>query len=117
MPPDTSTATRRPRSSSGMGVVSNGTALSYALAGAFDDPADFGHRALDVVVGHHVLVLARVLHLALRDLPAGGHVLPRFAAALLLPVLEVLLRWWHAEDDERMQTQAPNMVAAHTVTH
>src|SRR2546421_13006951 len=84
MPPDTSTAMRRPRSSSGIGVGSRGTALSYALAGAFDDPADLGHRARDVVVGHHVLVLAPVLHLAVGDLPAGGHFLPRPASAPFL---------------------------------
>src|SRR3989440_2959926 len=112
MPPDTSTAMRRPRSSSGIGVGSRGTALSYALAGAFDDPADLGHRALDVVVGHHVLVLARVLHLALGDLPAGSHVLPRFAAALLLPILQLLFRRGHDEDEQRIGHQAPDLLRA-----
>src|SRR2546430_7896397 len=95
MPPDTSTAMRRPRSSSGTGVASKGTALSYALAGAFDDPADLGHRALDVVVGHHVLVLARVLHPALGDLPAGRHLLPRPAAPPLPPRLSPLFSRGH----------------------
>src|SRR5256886_16763890 len=110
MPPDMSSATRRPRSSSGIGVGSRGTALSYALAGPFDDPSDLGPRAFDVVVGPHVLVLARVLHLALGDLPAGGHVLPRLAAALLLPVLELLFRRGHDEDEQRIGNQAPDLL-------
>src|SRR5437868_9198406 len=112
MPPDTSRATRRPRSSSGMGVVSKGTALSYALAGALDDLSDLGHGALDVVVGHHVLVLVHVPHLALGDLSARGHVLPRLAAALLLPVLELLFRRGDDEDEQGVGHQAAHLLRA-----
>src|SRR5258708_24997921 len=110
MPPETSSAMRRPRRSSGTGVGSRGTALSYALAGAVDDPQDFPHRPLDVVVGHDVLVLLRVLHLPFGDLAPRGQVLGRLTSATLLALLELLLGRRHDEDRDGVGHQAAHLL-------
>src|SRR5690348_10528365 len=102
---------RRPRSSSGTGVGSSGTAaLSYALAGAVDDPPDLLHRPLDVVVGHDVLVFGRVLHLSLGDLPPRGQVLGRLAPAPLLALFQLVLGGRHHEDRDRVRHQAAHLL-------
>src|SRR5919109_1114141 len=103
---------RRPRSSSGTGVGSSGTGLSYAPPGGVDDLADLAHCALDIVVGHDVLVLRCVLHLALGDLAPRRQVLGRLAAALLLAMLELLLGRSHDEDEHRVRNQLPHLLGA-----
>src|ERR1700758_4143835 len=63
MPPATSSAMRRPRSSSGTGVGSSGMSRTHVL----NDGKHLVHRAVEIVVDHDVVVVRGVLHLCLSD--------------------------------------------------
>src|SRR4029077_1119135 len=102
IPPETSSATRIPRSSSGTGVGSRGMNLSLALARLADDREHLGDGLVQVLVDDHVIVIARVRHLFLRDPPALGHVLVRLAAAQLLAPHELLGTRRRDEDEKRV---------------
>src|SRR5438046_8326568 len=102
MPPEISSAMRSPRSSSGTGVGSSGIGLSLPLPRLADDLQDLGDRALDVVVGYHVVVARGVGHLFLGDPAPGVEIFRRLASAALLAVGELLLRGGDDKDGDRI---------------
>src|SRR5712692_456172 len=114
MPPDTSSAMRRPRSSSGTGVASSGIAvrLSLALPRILNERQDLGHRTLELVVDDHVIVVRRVSHLDLGDLAPRQQLLERLAVAQLLAPLECLRRRRHDEDEESLGRTTADLLGA-----
>src|SRR5215471_3170984 len=114
MPPETRSAMRIPRSSSGIGVGSRGmsVSLSLPLARRANEVEDLVDRAVDVVVGDHVVVLRRLRHLLLSDAPPRSKVRRRLASALLPSSFELLIRRRDDEDENRVRNQAPHLVGA-----
>src|SRR5207247_7717177 len=103
MPPETSRATRRPRSSSGTGVGSSGTSgLSLRRPRAADQVQDLGRRPLDVVVGDHVVVVGGLGHLALGDPAARGEDFGRLAPSLILVFTLLVLLMTADTDNDRV---------------
>src|SRR5262245_1222101 len=92
MPPETSSAMRSPRSWSGTGVGSSGTAgLSLRRSVTADHLEDLARRSVDVVIRDHVVEVGRVLHLTHRDLAPRLEVLRRLASAPLLTLTQLFL--------------------------
>src|SRR5437899_1632857 len=102
IPPATRIAMRRPRSSFGTGAGSSGMGLSLALARSLDDLEHFPHRALEIVVDHHVVEVGSQGHLVL------GDALPRRALSCVLavpfrtPPEELVHRGRREEDPQRI---------------
>src|SRR5712691_2883362 len=68
IPPATSSAMRRPRSSWGTGVGSSGiSTVQVCGARLLNDPENLIHRPVEIVVNDQVVVVRRVLHLVLGD--------------------------------------------------
>src|SRR5439155_26195610 len=113
MPPETSRATRRPRSSSGTGVGSSGTSgLSLRRPRVADQVQDLARRPLDVVVGDHVVVVGGLGHLALSDPAARGKVFGRLAPPLLLALPQLPLRGRDYKDRDRVGNEAEHLLGA-----
>src|SRR6266550_1225037 len=103
---------RSPRISSGTGVWSRGMGLSLPLSGVPNDLEDLLDRGLDVVVRDDVVVLGRVGHLPLCDLPARRELVVRFTPPLDLPAFELLLGRRDDEDEDRVGHQPAHLLGA-----
>src|SRR5437660_250870 len=97
IPPETSTATRRPRRAAGTSAGSSGLTALPPLA--LQDLLDLGHRPPGVVVQHHVVVPGRVAHLDLGQPLAGRHRLRRLAGPPG-PAPQQLLHRGRADEEE-----------------
>src|SRR6266567_239500 len=106
---------RRPRSSSGTGVGSSGigvSRLSLRRPRTADQVEDLARRAVDVVVGDDMVVVGRVGHLFLGDLPPRRQVPRRLATTPLLAVLELFLRRRDDEDQDRVGQELSHLLGA-----
>src|SRR5215831_5195167 len=108
MPPDTRTATRWPRTAPGTSAGSSG--LTALPPFAVQDREDLPHRALRVVVDHHVVVVGRVAHLDLGQALPGLHHLGRLAAPDRTAPPQLLHRGWADEDEHRVGAAAPHLL-------
>src|SRR5215472_13594073 len=108
MPPDTSTATRRPRTAVGTSAGSSGLTALPALA--VQDREDLTHRPLRVVVDHDVVVARRVAHLDLREALPRLHDLRRLAAPARPPPQQLLHRGRADEHGHRVGAALANQL-------
>src|SRR5215472_17200845 len=110
IPPETRTATRRPRTGPGTSAGSSGLTALPPLA--VQDREDLPHRPLRVVVDHHVVVVRREAHLDLRQALSGLPHLGRLAAPAGTAPQQLLHRGWADEDEHRVGAAAPHLLGA-----